>query len=188
MSDLVLNVEGLNAYLMYYRLISSGPHISSTFHISYDPVVFTQTMRPDAIPLQPLRSSQSSTWSLSIKDTEHVRENLHLAPPPPARGFFRRHPTPDRQTYCVGDPIFIGDSLTPYLFQGFTSRRTCNESGEEVYEGTFQEGNFGQPSQEFTLPIYRTYGDLPGHVSRPIPWWQKLWRFFKSCYWDSERG
>ena len=131
---------------------------------------------PETISLRPLRSCPSSQWSISTRDSERVREDLHL-PSLPRRSIWPIR-LADREAYCVGDPIFLGSSDTPFLFQGFTGNRYCNDLGEEVHEGIFYEqAEIGSPLPGFTLPLYYAREDMQTTVQPVIPWWRRLWRY-----------
>jgi len=128
---------------------------------------------PETTPLYSTPSSSSSKWTIDPKDTARAAQDYNLpSPPQPARFRFWHRGASRRNTYCIGDPIFIGDSFIPYMFQDLT---TTYHAGEMVHGAVFRGDG-----PEFTIPIYLT----PENDTQDSTWtllWQKVRKYLAEC-------
>jgi hypothetical protein len=133
----------------------------------------------ESIALQQLSSAWTSKWSLESDSLKHTIDSPQ-SPTRPARALlpFRRSQAPKRQTYYLGDPVFIGDPPTPYTFQGWGTRRSRGDAGEITRDAVFRAPGLLPPYEEITLTLHRDEQTVPRQPSPLSQLWRRIRRHF----------
>ena len=125
----------------------------------------------------------SPYWSFEPRDIRRVERLFDIpAQPKPILSLPWRKKHITRQPYEAGDPLFLGGSSIPFIFEGFTGSRSRNAAGEDVEMALFQTNNNIGPIYSFTLLLYPGETIKLNETSTHSSFWGTLKGYIGGCF------